>query len=49
MSSIQEAVASNCDVKMIDCSLVVAMDAFIAQFVTPVFQHGASLVYIIAY
>ena len=53
--SIQEPVASNCDVTMTDCSRVVAMDAFLAQwcwgqwfyFVTPVFQHGASLVIII--
>ena len=43
-SSIQEPVASNCDVTMTDCSPVVAMDAFLAYFVTPVFQHGASLV-----
>ena len=51
-SSIQEPVASNCDVTMTDCSRVVAMDAFLAQwcwgqwfyFVTSVFQHGASLV-----
>ena len=72
-SSIQEPVASNCDVTMTDCFRVVAMDAFLAQwwgqlitaqwateniscfnffaevifyfyFVTPVFQHGASLV-----
>ena len=56
-SSIQEPVASNCDVTMTDCSGVVAMDAFLAQwcwgqwfyFVTPVFQHGASLVYIYIY
>ena len=43
-SSIQEPVASNCDVTMTDCSRVVAMDAFLAYFVTPVFQHGPSLV-----
>ena len=56
-SSIQKPVASNCDVTMTDCSRVVAMNAFLAQwcwgqwlyFVTPVFQHGASLVYIILY
>ena len=30
-SSIQEPVASNCDVTMTDCSRVVAMDAFLAQ------------------
>ena len=48
-SWIQESVASNCDITMTDCSRVVAMDAFLAQwcwgqwfyFVTPVFQHGA--------
>ena len=52
MSSIQEPVASNCDVTMPDCYRVVAMDAFLAQwswgqwfyFVTPVFQHGAPLI-----
>ena len=32
---------------MTDCPRVVAMDAFLAYFVTPVFQRGASLVYII--
>ena len=31
-SSIQEPVASNCDVTMTDCSRVVAMDAFLAQW-----------------
>ena len=41
-SSIQEPVASNCDVTMTNCYRVVAMVAFAAQFVTPVFQHGAS-------
>ena len=46
-SSIQEPVASNCDVTMTDCSRVVAMDAFLAYFVNPVFQHGASLVLLI--
>ena len=30
-SSIQEPVASNCDVTMTDCSRMVAMDAFLAQ------------------
>ena len=45
-SSIQELVASNCDVTMTDCSRVVAMEAFLAYFVTPVFQQGASLVYL---
>ena len=43
----QEPVASNCDVTMSDCSRVVAMDAFLAYFVTPVLQHGASLVIIV--
>ena len=33
-SSIQERAASNCDVTMTDCSRVVAMDAFLAQFIT---------------
>ena len=57
-SSIQEPVASNCDVTMTDCSLVVARDAFVAlisllklflfYFVTPVFQPGAPLVDIIS-
>ena len=46
-SSIQEPTASNCDVTMTDCSRVVAMDAFLAYFVTPVVQHGASLVLLI--
>ena len=46
-SSIQEPIASNFDVTMTDCSRVVAMDAFLAYFLTPVFQRGASLVYII--
>ena len=31
-SSIQEPAASNCDVTMTDCSHVVAMDAFLAQW-----------------
>ena len=31
-SSIQEPIASNCDVTMTDCSRVVAMDAFLAQW-----------------
>ena len=31
-SSIQEPTASNCDVTMTDCSCVVAMDAFLAQW-----------------
>ena len=31
-SSIQEPVASNCDVTMTDCSRVVAMDAFLARW-----------------
>ena len=31
-SSIQEPTASNCDVTMTDCSRVVAMDAFLAQW-----------------
>ena len=39
-SSIQEPVASNCDVTMTDCSRVVAMDAFLAYFVTPCFNTG---------
>ena len=30
--SIQELAASNCDVTMTDCSRVVAMDAFLAQW-----------------
>ena len=46
--SIQELVVSNCDVTMTDCSRVVAMEAFVAQwcwgqrfyFVNPVFQSG---------
>ena len=44
-SSIQGPVASNCDATMTDCSRVVAMDAFLAYFMTPVFQRGASLVF----
>ena len=32
MSSIQEPAAGNCDVTMTDCSRVVAMDAFLAQW-----------------
>ena len=31
-SSIQEPVASNCDVTMTDCSRVIVMDAFLAQW-----------------
>ena len=39
-SSIQEPVASNCDVTMTDCSRVVAMDAFLAQWWGQWSQHS---------
>ena len=39
-SSIQEPVASNCDVTMIDCSRVVAMYAFLAQWWGQWSQHS---------
>ena len=40
MSSIQEPVASNCDVTMTDCQRVVAMDAFLAQWWGQWSQHS---------
>ena len=39
-SSIQEPVASNCGVTMTDCSRVVAMDAFLAQWWGQWSQHS---------
>ena len=39
-SSIQEPVASNCDVTMTDCSRLVAMDAFLAQWWGQWSQHS---------
>ena len=47
-SSIQEPVASNCDVTMTNSSRMVDIHAFLACFVTTEFQHGASLVYMIS-